>query len=263
MLCQFGDYEGFLPVSQLASSHYPKVPSGNREEILNRLKALVGQTLQVKILTFEPGAGKLIFSEKAAGDLLQQEKIKSIKIGDNLEGEITGIVDFGLFVKTEMKDSGEIEGLVHISEASWEHIADLKEKFQIGEKIKVKVISKEGSRLSFSIKRLQPDPWLKLAKLKKAGDIVEGTVTKITPYGAFVKADGIDGLVHVSELGEKIIDPKDIIEEGKTYQFKIISLDPVVHKLNLSLKELGKETRSAKKKKPKPKDSKAAGKEEK
>ena len=235
LLCQFGEYEGFLPVSQLATSHYPKVVSGNREEIFSRLKALTGQTLQVKVLNFEPASGKLIFSEKAAGDVAQQEKIKDVQIDETFEGEVTGIVDFGLFVKIKTK-SDNLEGLIHISEASWEHIDDLKSKFKVGEKIKVKVISKEGNRLSLSLKRLQSDPWLKLALSQKIGDIVEAKVTKITPYGAFVKLGVVDGLVHVSELGEKITDPKKVVEEGKSYKFKIMSIEPEAHKLSLSLK---------------------------
>ncbi|MFA6492716.1 MAG: S1 RNA-binding domain-containing protein [Patescibacteria group bacterium] len=235
LLCQFGDYEGFLPVSQLATSHYPKVASGNRDEILNRLKSLVGQTLQVKVLSFEPNSGKLIFSEKAAGDTAQFEKMKSIEVGQDFEGEITGIVDFGLFVKITF-DSDEIEGLVHISEASWEHIDDLKSKFNVGEKITVKVISKEDNRLSLSLKRLQPDPWLKLASSCKVGDNVSAVVTKITPFGAFVKLGEVDGLVHISELGEKITDPRKVVEEGKSYKFKIMSVEPELHKLSLSLK---------------------------
>lgn len=235
LLCQFGEYEGFLPVSQLATSHYPKVASGDREEILSRLKTLVGKVLQVKVLSFEPGSGKLIFSEKAAGDVAAQEKIKNIEIDQDFEGEITGIVDFGLFVKIKI-DAQEVEGLVHISEASWEHIDDLKNQFKVGEKIKVKVISKEGNRLSFSLKRLEEDPWLKLASSSKVGDIVEARVTKITPFGAFVKVGQIDGLVHISELGDKITDPQKIVEEEKSYQFKIMSIEPALHKLSLSLK---------------------------
>ncbi|MCL5406987.1 MAG: S1 RNA-binding domain-containing protein [Patescibacteria group bacterium] len=246
LLCQFGDYEGFLPVSQLATSHYPKVASGNREEIFSRLKSLVGQTLQVKVLSFEPGSGKLIFSEKAAGDIAQFEKIKGIKIDDVLEGEITGIVDFGLFVKIKI-DSDEVEGLVHISEASWEHIDDLKSKFKIGEKITVKVISKEDNRLSLSLKRLEPDPWLKLASSCKVGDVVDAKVTKITPFGAFVKLGTIDGLVHISELGDKVADPKAIVEEGKSYKFKIMSIEPELHKLSLSLKAVAEKETPVKK----------------
>lgn len=245
LLCQFGEYEGFLPVSQLATSHYPKVASGNREEILSRLKSLVGKSLQVKILSFEPNVNKLIFSEKAAGDIAQQEKIKNIKVNDVFEGEITGIVDFGLFVQAKITKDDEIEGLVHISEASWEHIDDLKNKFKVSQKIKVQVISKEDNRLSFSVKRLQPDPWLKLAKSHKVNQIVEAEVTKITPFGAFAKVNGIDGLVHISEMGDKVTDPKKVVEEGKSYKFKIVSIEPELHKLSLSLKDVDKELKKS------------------
>ena len=252
LLCQFGDYEGFLPVSQLASAHYPKVSSGDRDEIFNRLKELVGQTFQVKVLSFEPASGKLIFSEKAAGDVVQQEKIKKLKVGDKLTAEITGIVNFGLFVRMKMSDAGdEIEGLVHISEASWDHISDLNDQFKIGQKVEVAVISIENNRVSLSIKRLLPDPWLKAASDYKVGQVVSGKVAKITPFGAFIQVDKLDGLVHISELGEKVTDPKEVIAEGKDYDFRIISIEPELHKLSLSLKveEKKKETKAAEPKK--------------
>ena len=237
LLCQFGEFEGFLPVSQLATSHYPKVASGDRDEIFNRLKSLVGQTFHVKILTFEPAAGKLIFSEKAAGDTVMQEKIKNIAIGKKLSGEITGVVNFGLFIKVKILENEEMEGLVHISEASWEHINDLTKQFNVGQKVNVEVISTDNNRLSLSIKRLQPDPWLKEAEGFKIGKVVEGTVTKITPFGAFVKVGSIDGLVHISELGEKVADAHEVVQEGKSYQFKVTAIEPELHKLSLSLKE--------------------------
>jgi len=249
LLCQFGEFEGFLPVSQLATSHYPKVSSGDREEILKRLKELIGQTFQVKILTFEPAAGKLIFSEKAAGDFILQEKIKKLKIGTKLSGEITGIVNFGLFVKVKLPDDSEMEGLVHISEVSWEHIEDVAKNFQVGQKIDVEIISTENNRLSFSMKRLLPDPWIKEAEKFKVGEVVKGKVTKITPFGAFVKVGSLDGLVHVSELGENVTDPKKVVTEGKTSTFRIISIEPEVHKLSLSAKRVG-EPEIAKVKKP-------------
>jgi len=142
LLCSFGDYEGFLPVSQLASSHYPKVSSGDKEEILGKLRQLINQNLQVKVISFEPQSGKLIFSEKAAGDSAQQEKIKNYKIGEILEGEVTGVVDFGLFINL-----GDMEGLVHISEVSWDHIENLRDLFKPGDKIKAQVVSTENNRL--------------------------------------------------------------------------------------------------------------------
>ncbi len=237
LLCQFGDYEGFLPVSQLASSHYPKVSSGDREEIYGRLKKLVGLTFHVKILNFEPSSGKLIFSEKAAGDSVQQEKIKKIKIGEKFKAEITGIVNFGIFVKLKISPSEELEGLVHISEVSWDRVEDLNSIFKVGQEIDVQVISIENNRVSLSIKRLLPDPWLKAAQAYKVGQVVSGEITKMTPYGAFVKVDGLDGLVHISELGDKISDPKDVIKEGGKYNFKIVSIEPELHKLSLSFKQ--------------------------
>lgn len=257
LICHFGEFEGFLPVSQLATSHYPKVASGDREEIFKRLKKLVGQLFRVKVLSFDPSAGKLIFSEKAAGDVLQQEKIQKLKIGQKLTGEITGIVNFGLFVKVKLSETDEIEGLIHISEVSWDHIADLTKEFTVGQKIEAEVISVENNRLSLSLKRLLPDPWLKEAENFKKGQQVEGTVTKITPFGAFVKVGKLDGLVHISELGDKVVDPHSVVEEKKNYKFEIISIEPELHKLSLSMnkKEVkekeGKVAKPAKKTKAK------------
>lgn len=233
LLCTFGDYEGFLPVSQLSSSHYPKVSSGDKEEILGKLRQFVNQNFQVKILSFEPTNNKLIFSEKAAGDIVQQEKIKKYKIGDVLEGEITGIVDFGLFINL-----GDIEGLVHISEASWEHVDNLKDLFKVGQKVEVKIISIENNRISLSIKKLMPDPWIKEVEKYEIDSEVSGEVTRITPFGAFVSLGEVGGLVHVSELGEKTVVPSDVLEVGKKYRFKVISVEPELHKLSLSMKNL-------------------------
>lgn len=234
LLCIFGEYEGFLPVSQLSTNHYPKVASADKDEILSKLRKLVNQNLQVKILAFEPNANKLIFSEKAASDATLHEKIKDYKIGDVLEGEVTGVVDFGLFVNL-----GEVEGLVHISEVSWDHVDDLKQLYQVGKKVKVEIISTENNRLSLSIKRLIKDPWIKLVEKYKKGDAVKGEVTKITPFGALVKVtDGISGWVHISKIGsEKVAEPNEKIEVGKVYNFEVLSVEAKLHKLNLALKE--------------------------
>jgi len=233
LLCIFGDYEGFLPVSQLSSSHYPKVSSGDKEEILTKLRQFVGHNFQVKILSFEPAANKLIFSEKAAGDVVQQEKIKKYKVGDKVEGTVTGVVKFGLFINI-----GDVEGLVHISEVSWDHVDNLENLYKVGDKVEAQVTSIENNRISLSIKRLIEDPWIKSVEKYKIGDTIKGEVTRITPFGAFVVFDGIDGLVHISELGDKINNPSDVVEVGKKYDFKIMSIEPELHKLNLSLKEV-------------------------
>jgi len=241
LLCNFGDYEGFLPVSQLSSSHYPKVSSGDKEEILGKLRPFVGQNFQVKILSFEPANNKLIFSEKAAGDIVQQEKIKKYKIGDELEGEVTGIVDFGLFINL-----GDIEGLIHISEVAWDHVDDLKELFKVGQKVKVKIISIENNRISLSIKQMSPDPWIKSVEKFEIGSVVTGEVTRITPFGAFVTLGDIGGLVHVSELGDKVTTPSEVLEVGKSYKFKVLAVEPELHKLSLSMKDVKAETKAGK-----------------
>lgn len=237
LLIEIGDYQGFLPVSQLASKHYPKVEGGDPDKIFTRLKDLVGEILPAKIINFDPDQKKLIFSEKAAGDKEQEVKLSKIKEGDIVEGVVTGLVDFGIFVKIG-EGENEIEGLVHISEIAWGRVANIHELYKVGDKVKVLIVSTEDNRVSLSIKRLQTDPWRRAAKKYKIGDEVRGEVTKITEFGLFVRIDSeIDGLVHLSEIGAKQIE--DINEKykiGKTYAFKIISFDPDAHRLGLSLK---------------------------
>ncbi len=261
LLVELGDYTGFLPVSQLASEHYPRVENGNADEIYARLKELVGQSLNVKVLTFDGQQGKLIFSEKAAGDALQEEKLKSIKENDVLEGTITGIVDFGLFVRLGEGESA-LEGLVHISEIAWGRVTDIAAIYNVGDTVKVLVVSTADNRVSLSMKRLLPDPWQEAAAKYKVNDNVKGTVTRVTPFGVFVRLDNeIDGLVHISEIAnERITDPGTILHMGETFEFKIISIDPTQHRLGLSYKRLnepeekeavaedGKEKKVAKKK---------------
>lgn len=233
LLANYGGLAGFLPVSQLASTNYPRV-DGNQEEIVRRLKNLVGKNLRVKVLTCDRTTNKLIFSEKAAGDQALEQELEKYKVDDVAEGVISGIVDFGLFVNL-----GNIEGLVYISEVSWDKVENLNELFKVGEKIKVLVIDKQASRLSLSLKRLQPDPWLDKVSKYKVGQAVEAKIIKITPFGAFVQLEeGIEGLVHISELGEKVINPTEVVEVGKNYKFKILAIEPDSHKMNLSLKAL-------------------------
>jgi len=239
LLIEVGDYSGFLPVSQLASEHYPRVDGGNPDEIYARLKDLVGTMLTVKVLAFEPQNGKLIFSEKAAGDALQEAKLKHIKEGDILEGTITGIVDFGIFVK--LGDGEEsVEGLVHISEIAWGRVTNIDEHYTVGSKIKVLVVSTADNRVSLSVKKLLPDPWQQVAAKYEVGNIVRGTVTRITPFGVFVRLDhDIDGLVHISEISsERISDPGTVLHMSEAYDFKIISIEPAQHRLGLSYKRV-------------------------
>jgi len=235
LIVEYGSLEGFLPASQLSSSHYPKV-GDNKDKILSKLNEMIGQSLKVKIINFDTQSNKLIFSEKAAGDTVLDEKIQSIKPDQKLDGVITGVVDFGIFV-----DVGGLEGLVHISEISWDKVENLRSMFRIGDKVEVKVLNIEDRKVYFSIKRLTDDPWLKMVKNYQVGQKVSGKVGKITPFGVFVELDNqAKGLVHISELSSEIKKTQsgkleDLLTLGEKYEFMIKDIDLDNHKINLVL----------------------------
>lgn len=232
LMAAFGNLEGFLPVSQLSSVHYPRVEGADRDKILNRLQQLVGKNLKVKVLSFEKNSDKLIFSEKAAGDPELSEKLKDFKIGEKVSGQITGVVSFGLFL-----DLGGIEGLVHISEISWDHIEKIEDKFKVGDKVEAVVTNIENGRISLSIKQLSPDPWEKEIAQLKIKDKVKGEISTITPYGAFVKLHGgLEGLLHVSEFPDEALEGRTALSEGQQYDFEVIAIDSANRKIALSLK---------------------------
>ena len=244
LMTEIGGIQGFLPVSQLSPTNYPRVSGGDKDEILNRLRRFIGQEVSVKVINCDKENNKLIFSEKSVRALEVKEKIEKYKIGDKVKGKITGIVDFGLFMSIDP----QVEGLVHISEVSWSRVNDLSKLFKVGDEIETMIISIDDGRVSLSIKRLLPDPWVKAASKYKVGDVIKGEITKITPFGAFVSLDkDIDGLVHISELSkDHIVDPGSIVDLGREYEFKIISIEPDSHRLGLSLKVDGKEVKEEK-----------------
>ena len=257
LMTDSGGIQGFLPVSQLSSEKYPRVTGGDKDEILTRLRKFVGQEMVVKVINCDRETNKLIFSEKAVKATEVKEKIDMFKVGDKLKGRITGIVDFGLFVSLDH----QIEGLVHISEVSWSRVSDLSSIFKVNDEIEVMIISIEDGRISLSLKRLLPDPWVKAASKYKVGDVVKGSVTKITPFGAFVSLDEeIDGLVHISELSKNhVIDPGQVVILGNEYEFKIISIEAESHRLGLSLKT-GSDEKAEVEKEVEDSDDKEAGK---
>ena len=246
LMTELGGIQGFLPVSQLSPAKYPRVTGGDKDEILNRLRKFIGQEVPVKVINCDKEGNKLIFSEKAVRATEVKAKIDKYQVGDKVKGRITGIVDFGLFVSLDP----QIEGLVHISEVSWSRVTDLSRLFKVGDEVETMIISTDDGRISLSVKRLLPDPWVAAASKYKVGDEVSGEVTKLTPFGAFVSLDEeIDGLVHISELSiDHIVDPSQIVELGKEYQFKIISIEPESHRLGLSLKVEGKKAEKGGKK---------------
>lgn len=223
--------QGFLPASQLKTEHYPRVSDGDKDRILEELKKLVGQKLDVAVITAIPNEGKLIFSEKIQQDKEEKGKIiGKYKVGDELTGEVTGIVDFGIFVKVEEG----LEGLVHISELDWSLVEDPKQLFKVGERVKVKVIEVKDDKVSLSTKALKPNPWTEAAKKYKKDSVVEGVVIKYNKYGALASVEeGVAGLVHISEFGSEAA-LKGKLELGKSYTFKITSFDAKNQKMTLS-----------------------------
>jgi len=232
LLVEYEGVRGFLPVSQLSAEHYPRVGSSDKDEILQRLNSLVGQTLKVRILDSDRKANKLIFSEKEAVKEGLAERFESIKIGDTVTGVVTGVVDYGAFVNVD-----GIEGLVHISEISWERVNNPSNYVKVGQTIKAKVISIDKDRLSLSMKQLLEDPWLTEIEKFKSGDKVEGTVTRITPFGAFVQlSPAVEALVHVSELGGgNDADPEKVFTLNERTSFVVLEIDKENRKISLSL----------------------------
>lgn len=232
LLVEYEGVRGFLPVSQLSAEHYPRVGSSDKDEILQRLNILVGQMLKVRILDADRKANKLIFSEKEAVKDGLAERFEKLKIGDTVVGVVTGVVDFGVFVNVE-----GIEGLVHISEISWERVNSPMDYVKVGQTIDAKIISIDKERLSLSMKQLTKDPWLDEVDKFAKGDKVEGTVTRITPFGAFVQiSPAVEALVHISELGGgSDVDPEKVFTLNERKQFVILEVDKDNRKISLSL----------------------------
>lgn len=232
---------GFLPVSQLSAEHYPRVEGGDKQKILERLRQHVGHLFSVRVMTADRREEKLIVSEKAAMTPEMEVALGGLKEGATIEGTVSGIVDFGVFVKFETNGQ-ELEGLAHISELAWQRVDDPKDFANIGQKVNALVIGVDGTRISLSLKRLREDPWLTVTEKYTVGDTVKGTVLKLTQFGAFVKLDDdIHGLAHVSELSEKEgMRPEDTVKAGEEKTFRIISIEPGEHRLGLSLKREAK-----------------------
>lgn len=232
LLIEYEGVRGFLPVSQLSAEHYPRVGSADKDEILQRLNALVSQTLKVRILDCDRKTNKLIFSEKEAIKDGLAERFEKLTVGDTVTGVVTGVVDFGAFVNVD-----GIEGLIHISEISWERVNNPGDYVKVGQTVEAKIISIDKERLSLSMKQLTQDPWLDEIEKFKKGDTVEGTVTRITPFGAFVQiSPAVEALVHISELGGgESADPEKVFTLNELKSFVILEIDKDNRKISLSL----------------------------
>ncbi len=236
LLLDIDGIKGFIPVSQLAPMHYPRVNGADANMILQRLQELVAIKFRVKIINIDKENGKLILSEKAAMEEQRVSALEDLKIGDTVKGKISGVVKFGIFVAFN-----GLEGLVHISEIAWGHVKNPSDYGRLGQEVDVQVIGIEGDKISLSMKRLTEDPWLEAAKNYKIGTIIEGEINRITPFGAFIKlSDDINGLIHVTEISaeKEIKDPSEVLNVGDKIKAKVIAIEPDEHRVGLSIKAL-------------------------
>jgi small subunit ribosomal protein S1 len=234
---------GFVPISQIVD--FPRRPRDEQprdaaQEIAEKLQPFVGRTLRLKILEVNRKANRLILSEKVALYEERREKrdelFSSLQVSQRVTGVVRSIAPFGVFI-----DLGGIDGLVHKSELSWNKVNNPETAYAIGEEVEAEVIdiNHERGRISLSIRRLQPDPWQESVAKYQIGDVIEGTVTKLVNFGAFVRVEeGLEGLIHISELSnQRVAHPGDVVKEGEVLKLKIISLDSERHRLGLSLKQ--------------------------
>jgi small subunit ribosomal protein S1 len=201
---------------------------------LKELRKLVGVKLSLTIIGVQPKEGKLIFSEKGK-DSKEDRKDIALKysVGDELECEVTGVVDFGIFLKLEEG----LEGLVHISEIDWSLVEDPRALYKLGDKVRAKIIEIKEGKVSLSIKALIEDPWKTVRDHYKEGDKVNGKIIKIEPFGLMVSLDkDIHGLAHISELSDEPIgNINDKFKVGQEMEFEIMSLEPAEHRLGLKV----------------------------
>lgn len=238
LVLQWKKMKGFLPASQLKTSHYPRVEGGDKDRIFQELKKLEGQKLLVTIIALDPKEDKIIFSEKGAEGSDFKELASKYTVGQVIEGEVTGVVDFGIFIKLEEG----LEGLSHLSELDWSLVQNPHELFKIGDKVKAKIIGIESGRVSLSVKALKADPWVQAGTKYSKGDIVQGRVLRFNKYGALVSIeDGVSGLCHISEFGssEKM---REKLEIARTYPFQITLFEPKERRMTLSF--LGEEPKA-------------------
>lgn len=257
LMMQVDALVGFMPVSQLAPEHYPRVPGGDKSRILEELKLLEGTSMTVKVLDANQEDEKLIVSEKAVWEDEQKAVLESYDIGTVIEGEVAALTSFGAFVKF-----GEgLEGLVHISEIVWQRIDHPRDVLKVGDRVKAQIIDINKSKIYLSMKRLEDDPWKSVKENYKVGQVIDGEVHKIEPFGLMVKLDeDIHGLAHISELSDKQIkdaaELKTMFEEGKSYKFEIVNIEPAEHRLGLKLEGVGSKKADKVEAAPKAEDTK-------
>jgi small subunit ribosomal protein S1 len=239
LLLDVDGIKGFIPVSQLAPLHYPRVNGADSAKILARLQTLIGQDFSVKIINIDKENGKLILSERAAFDEDRSVALKGLNVGDSVEGTISGVVKFGIFVAFD-----GLEGLVHISEIAWGHVSNAHDYGKRGDAVQVKVIGIEGDKISLSMKQLTKDPWEQIASKYTVGDSIKTKISRLTQFGAFVRlTDEINGLIHTSEIPGSPADPADALKVDQEVDARIIEIDAKERRVGLTLMPKGESPR--------------------
>jgi len=231
LLLEIDGIKGFIPVSQLAPLHYPRVNGADSAKILSRLQALIGIEFMVKIISIDKENGKLILSEKAAFERERSDALSSIHVGDSMEGTVSGIVKFGIFVAFD-----GLEGLVHISEIAWGHVSDAHDFARLGDKVKVKIIGVDGDKISLSMKQLTPDPWAEIGKKYQVGTVIKTKISRLAQFGAFVQLENdITGLIHNSEIPGNPDDAAKVLTAGQDVEARVIEINKDEKRIGLSL----------------------------
>lgn len=245
LIVDLSGLQAFLPVSQLSSSHYPKVSGEDKSEITQALQKLVGTELSVKIIDVNPRTNKFIVSEKAATEVSSKELAKNYEVGQVIEGVVSGVADFGVFVK--FTDNPEVEGLIHVSELDHRLVDNPKEVVSVDDAVKAKIVDIKDGKISLSLKALRSDPWEDVAEKYKEGRVVQGKVYTFHPFGAIISLDDqIQGQIHVSAFGG-VPEMKRELSLGKEYSFVIESIKPEEKRITLKLQKT-KETETSSKK---------------
>lgn len=251
--------QGFVPMSQLVSvsrdsvreamaTHEGGESEGEDSEPSQpeqlETHSDIGKDLKLKVLEVNRGRNRAILSERQAVQEQREEKkavlIKELSVGEVRNGRVTGLSNFGAFV-----DLGGADGLIHISELSWNTISSPEEVLTVGQEIDVYVlrVDEENRKIGLSLKRLQQEPWETINERYQVGDLVEATVTKVTDFGAFARVEGsVEGLIHISELTPRIINhPRDVVREGDQVKLRILRIEPERRRMGLSLKQAEEE----------------------
>jgi small subunit ribosomal protein S1 len=240
LIVRFGRLRGFVPQSQISNDRRQAMDGETPEE---RWGKMVNDTIAVKVMEVDRSRNRLILSERAASREVREQRkeslIGNLQVGDVRTGRVVSIVDFGVFV-----DIGGAEGLVHLTELSWQHVTHPRDLVKVGQEVKVEVISVDPKRkrIGLSMKRQEADPWDAVAINYTVGQLVEGTITKLTKFGAFAQiADNpeIEGLIHISELSDQRVNhPREVVQEGDRLTLRVVKMDIPNRRLGLSLKRV-------------------------